>query len=73
MNLLEKIEREKNANENLLKRRKNKKGRPQNPFEIVIDNSKTFYIRLDKTVEEEERTLTYNPEIIFKEFNLEER
>jgi DNA repair exonuclease SbcCD ATPase subunit len=72
MNLLEKVEREKVAFESLLKRRRNKKERSMNPFEVVIDNSKMFYIHLDESVDEEERNLTYNPEMIFKEFDLEE-
>ena len=72
MNLLEKVEREKVAIEHLSKRRR-KQNRPVNPFKVVVDNSKTFY--LDNDLFDgyiEERELTLNPESIFKEFKLEE-
>jgi hypothetical protein len=76
MNLLEKAEREKVAFESLLKRRKNKKDRPMNPFEVVIDNSKRIYLRDDLFYSDdykEERELTLSPEKLFKEIYLEEK
>ena len=72
MNLLEKVEREKEAIEHLSNRR-NKRDRPKNPFKVVVDNSKTFYLNndlFDGYIEE--RELTLNPESIFKELELEE-
>lgn len=76
MNLLEKVEREKVAVEFSLKRRRNKKFRPNNPFEVVVDNSKTFYIRVDNIPQgkefDKERNLTYDPKALFKEFYTEE-
>jgi len=76
MNLLEKVEREKVAVEFSLKRRRDKSFRP-NKFKVVIDNSKTFYIRNDNIPKgedyDEERRLTYNPDELFKEFYTEEK
>ncbi|HEY8805108.1 MAG TPA: hypothetical protein VIM42_08410 [Clostridium sp.] len=74
MSLLETAEQEKVALEYLAKRR-NKQNRPNNPFEVVVDNSNTIYTFNDIPEGEEfneERELLANPEVIFKEFYDEE-
>ena len=73
MNLLEKVEREKVVAEYLNKRRK-QINRPRNPYKVVVDNSKNYYLNSDvlTAYSKEERELTLNPESVFKEFETEE-